>query len=120
MEFCPPICSRVVCCCVNPILLQIDAAIVRIMKMRRTLPHNLMVSECLAQLRFDVRVGNLLGCMPLCVILVCVYWMCSVAKVCVYVCSVAKVCVYVCSVVCVVLCVVLQRCVYVVCVVLCV
>jgi cullin-4 len=35
---------------------QVDAAIVRIMKMRRTLPHNLLVSECLGQLRFHVRV----------------------------------------------------------------
>ena len=37
---------------------QVDAAIVRIMKMRRTLPHNLLVSECLGQLRFHVRVGG--------------------------------------------------------------
>ena len=37
--------------------LQVDAAVVRIMKMRRTLPHNLLVSECLAQLRFHVRVS---------------------------------------------------------------
>lgn len=36
---------------------QVDAAIVRIMKMRRTLPHNLLVSECLGQLRFHVRVS---------------------------------------------------------------
>ncbi len=36
---------------------QVDAAIVRIMKMRRTLPHNLLVSECLSQLRFHVRVS---------------------------------------------------------------
>ena len=35
---------------------QVDAAIVRIMKMRRTLPHNLLVSECISQLRFHVRV----------------------------------------------------------------
>jgi len=38
---------------------QVDAAIVRIMKMRRTLPHNLLVSECLAQLRFHVRPSDL-------------------------------------------------------------
>ena len=38
---------------------QVDAAIVRIMKMRRTLPHNLLVSECISQLRFYVRVSLL-------------------------------------------------------------
>ena len=37
---------------------QVDAAIVRIMKMRRSLPHNLLVSECLSQLRFHVRVSH--------------------------------------------------------------
>ena len=37
---------------------QVDAAIVRIMKMRRTLPHNLLVSECLGQLRFHVKVSQ--------------------------------------------------------------
>ncbi len=36
---------------------QVDAAIVRIMKMRRTLTHNLLVSECLGQLRFHVKVS---------------------------------------------------------------
>ena len=36
---------------------QVDAAIVRIMKMRRTLNHNLLVSECLGQLRFHVKVS---------------------------------------------------------------
>ena len=35
---------------------QIDAAIVRIMKMRRTLPHNLLVSETCDQLRFPMKV----------------------------------------------------------------
>jgi cullin-4 len=38
---------------------QVDAAIVRIMKMRRTLPHNLLVSECISQLRFHVRPSDL-------------------------------------------------------------
>jgi len=37
---------------------QIDAAIVRIMKMRRTLPHNLLVSEACDQLRFPLKVSN--------------------------------------------------------------
>ena len=36
---------------------KVDAAIVRIMKMRRSLSHNLLVSECLGQLRFDIRVS---------------------------------------------------------------
>lgn len=46
---------------------QVDAAIVRIMKMRRSSPHNLLVSECLGQLRFDVRV-----CMCVCVCMNCI------------------------------------------------
>jgi cullin-4 len=36
---------------------QVDAAIVRIMKIRRSLPHNLLLSECLSQLRFHIRVS---------------------------------------------------------------
>lgn len=39
---------------------QVDAAIVRIMKTRRSLPHNLLVSECLQQLRFDIKVHSAL------------------------------------------------------------
>ncbi|XP_062907313.1 cullin-4A-like isoform X3 [Mobula hypostoma] len=38
---------------------QIDAAIVRIMKMRRTLSHNLLVSELYDQLKFPVKPGDL-------------------------------------------------------------
>ena len=48
-----------VCVCVC-VCAQVDAAIVRIMKMRRSLPHNLLVSECLGQLRFDIRVSPFL------------------------------------------------------------
>lgn len=40
---------------------QIDAAVVRIMKMRKTLSHNLLVSELYNQLKFPVKVTYVKG-----------------------------------------------------------
>lgn len=44
---------------------QIDAAVVRIMKMRKTLSHNLLVSELYNQLKFPVKVRCLRSLLPL-------------------------------------------------------
>lgn len=38
---------------------QVDAAVVRIMKMRKTLAHNLLIAECFEQLRFPVKPSDL-------------------------------------------------------------
>jgi hypothetical protein len=37
---------------------QVDAAIVRVMKMRKSLLHNLLISEVVGQLKFPIKVMN--------------------------------------------------------------
>jgi len=41
---------------------QVDAAIVRIMKMRKTLTHNQLIAELYNQLKFPIQVRFLLDC----------------------------------------------------------
>lgn len=38
---------------------QVDAAIVRIMKMRKSLLHNLLISECVGQLKFPIKPADI-------------------------------------------------------------
>lgn len=38
---------------------QVDAAIVRIMKMRKSLMHNQLISECMAQLKFPIKPADI-------------------------------------------------------------
>lgn len=38
---------------------QVDAAIVRIMKMRKTLTHNQLISECVSQLKFPIKPADI-------------------------------------------------------------
>ena len=45
-------------------LVQVDAAIVRIMKARKTLRHNLLIAELLNQLKFPFPVRMRACCMP--------------------------------------------------------
>jgi cullin-4 len=37
----------------------VDAAIVRIMKMRKTLTHNQLISECVSQLKFPIKPADI-------------------------------------------------------------
>jgi hypothetical protein len=66
---------------------QIDAAIVRIMKTRKSLSHKLLIAESMQQLKFPLKVG-------LCVLCGCVYVVCvCVCMLCVFVCVCACACV---------------------------
>ena len=44
---------------------QVDAAIVRVMKMRKTLLHNLLITEVVGQLKFSIKVIYFFDCMHL-------------------------------------------------------
>lgn len=43
---------------------QVDAAVVRIMKTRKTLKHNLLMNELFEQLKFPVKVRSEAGSVP--------------------------------------------------------